>query len=474
MENNQHKDFDQFFQNKMNNRTFDYQDDFWAEMESQLPEAAKEKSRKRFLLLLLLTMVSCISVVSWFAYPSNSSSDFITKGKSNLETSNSEIKKTADENLVINNINSEIPFISKEKMTVEDIENSNDLKSIINKKGKIKTLNTIINNRNINNKKPFQLDGNDIIINTKGSENKTSDEGKSDIENTISGTQPMAGNSESENENRNESVAINSKEIGSYATENEFLLNSLLTKRFLLEDNSEENRADKLNLIKPNCDGCPILPPAHQIKIGLIAGLNTSLGYQNIGDSRANPSLDPSIGFRVTYRHSMTSQWRTNIEAIYFSRSALNSQIGYDSISYGFGSTVISRSIDIEELHYISLPIYATYQYNKKHAFMGGLSFGYLLNAQSQTNGNVTETTGNDANIYAEPATQEWGYTTAFNRFDIGATLGYDYEVQKGWKVGARLNYGLRDVTKNSIFNNNTFDNNISLRLVMTCDLFIL
>ena len=39
MENKQQKDFDQFFQDKLNNREFDYQDDFWKEMETQLPEA---------------------------------------------------------------------------------------------------------------------------------------------------------------------------------------------------------------------------------------------------------------------------------------------------------------------------------------------------------------------------------------------------------------------------------------------------
>jgi hypothetical protein len=486
MENNQHKDFDQFFQNKLNNRTFDYQDDFWTEMESQLPEAnsaaaPKGAPRKRLLLLLLL-MISFLAVVGWFIYPPISNQLFITKGKAVLESeldSESE-KSTENNNTSIDNKKvEETANINKNRNFIdENSENTNDSKSINNNIEKGEMPNSGINQNtdkngfinDIDNQPSFKLNEKGAIINTTGSGNIITDGVNNGIKNRTSGTQPMAGNSESDNksERKKNKVVINSNSILQNEIERELLFNTVLTKRFLLANTVTDNS----NLIKPNCDGCPILPPAHQFKIGLIAGLNTSLGYQNVGDNKANPSLDPSIGFRVTYRHSMTSQWRTNIEAIYFSRSALNSQIGYDSVSYGFGSTVVSRSIDIEELHYISLPIYATYQYNKKHAFMGGLSFGYLLNAQSQTNGNITETTGNDANIYAEPATQEWGYTTAFNRFDIGATLGYDYEVQKGWKVGARLNYGLQDVTKNSIFNNNTFDNNISLRLVMTCDLF--
>jgi hypothetical protein len=476
MENKQQKDFDQFFQDKLNNREFDYQDDFWKEMETQLPEAktataTKGGARKRLLLLLLL-MIGVVSVISWVVYPANySESNFITKGKidSNLNiNSDSKTENVIESNAVSDNEKIGIQDIinNENKIKVMD-ENfsANNLKSINNnERSEItnSTVETVINKKESKtpkyfNKNTFNLNDNkDFIINSKGSENTTSDEVKS----TMTVTQPMA----TTNKKILKEGKLNSN------SKNDLLATTLLTKNILLEDDENE---DKSSLIT-SCDGCPNLPPSHQFKIGLIAGLNTSLGFKNIGEKKAEPSLDPSIGVQLTYRHSFTSSWRTTIEAIYFSRSALNTQIRYDSISYGFGATVVSRSIDIEELHYISMPIYATYQYNKKHAFMGGLSLGYLLNAQSQTSGNVTETTAVDANIYAEPTTQEWGYTTAFNRFDIGATLGYYYEVQKGWKIGTRLNYGLRDITKNNIFNNNVFDNNISLRLVMTCDLFIL
>lgn len=471
MGNNQDKDFNQFFQKKMNNRQFDYEDSFWEEMESQLPEtssavAPKGEVRKRLLLLLLL-MVGFVSIFGWFTYPAISNSLFITKGKIDL-------KKTGSLNEhSVTNINSEEGrFLNNSDNFPTDIiineiidnnKNNSDANILVPiKKTKVPTTSNSISNKNNDNirfdkKIPFKFIEKGIMTNTKENKNTISDD-----ENVK--PQPIAGISKSENENLNENVLLTND------FSNPLVLNSILTKQFLLEN----EEAEKSNLIKPNCDGCPVLPPSHQFKIGLIAGLNTSLGFQNGNDNRAKTSLDPSIGFRLTYRHSMISRWRTDIEAIYFSRSALNAQVGYDSISYGFGSTIISRSIDVEELHYISLPILATYQYNKKHAFMGGLSFSYLLNAQSQTSGNVTEFTATNENILAEPTTQEWGYTTAFNRFDVGATLGYDYEVQKGWKVGARFNYGLRDITKNNIFDNNIFDNNISLRLVMTCDLFIL
>lgn len=480
MENKQHKDFDQFFQNKLNNREFDYQDDFWNEVEAQLPEAnaataTEEEPRKRLFLLLLL-LIGVVSVVGWVVYPTNASkSDFITKGKIDSDlniNSASKLEAVIESNAVSDYEETQNQDIinNKENSTkaIEENLNAISLTPIINNSEKGKVSNSItksVTNKKEHttpkyfNKNTFNSNSNNDNVtneNLKESANTILDE----VNNVSKTTQPIAG--------INNSVT---KENGiNLTSSNDLSMNTVLTKTILLADEKE----DKSNLIKSDYDGYPDLPPAHQFKIGLIAGVNTSLGFENVAEKRATPSLDPTIGVQLTYRHSMTSSWRTNVEATYFSRSALNAQIGYDSISYGFGATVISRSIDIEELHYISVPIYATYQYNKKHAFMGGLSFGYLLNAQSQTSGDVIETTAIDANFYAEPVTQQWGYTTAFNRFDFGATLGYDYEVQKGWKIGTRLNYGLRDITKNNVFNNNVLDNNISLRLIMTCDLFIL
>jgi len=485
MENNQHKDFNKFFQKKLNNRQFDYQDDFWTEMESQLPQsitatkAPKGESRKRFLFMLLF-LVGFLSLIGWFTYPSNNT--FVTKGniisesESKIEISNTDLGSEFNTNTKID---------SKDNKNSK--EHSNTIINTIN--GNSIVENNVVNNRSTNsgniisNQKentPNTIDNNEIktnafdsneldfIYNTKGS----SDFGIKEIKNKVSGEQPIATiqKQSKPNDNGNSIKPSTIQSTNLLNNNDESSITSLLTKQF----NLTEQQIDKSHLIQPLCDGCPVLPPAHEFRIGLIAGLNTSLGFQNVSNTKSNPSFDPSVGLRITYRHSMTSSWRTSVEAIYFSRSALNTQINYDSISYGFGSTIVCRSINIEELHYISLPIYATYQYKKKHTFMGGLSFSYLLNAQSQTTGNIVQMTADDANIYAEPQTQEWGYTTAFNRFDFGTTLGYDYEVQEGWKVGARLNYGLRDVTKNNIFNNNVFDNNISFRLIMTCDLFTL
>jgi hypothetical protein len=73
--------------------------------------------------------------------------------------------------------------------------------------------------------------------------------------------------------------------------------------------------------------------------------------------------------------------------------------------------------------------------------------------------------------LATEATTQQWGYTRAFNRIDVGLSLGYDYQVTKGWKVGTRINYGLTDVAKNDIFSRQSFDNNLNIRLLLTCDL---
>jgi hypothetical protein len=206
------------------------------------------------------------------------------------------------------------------------------------------------------------------------------------------------------------------------------------------------------------------------LKVGLSTGLSVSQGFKNAADFTAKPSFDPTIGLRLSYLHSPISDWSINTEILYWSRSSLNAQIGYDLITYGFGVTTVSKTINIEELHYITVPVYAVYK-KDKHQFMGGFSANYLLNAHSTTQGIATAMNYNAIELRDEPSTQQWGYTKAFNRLDIGLSLGYDYQVAKGWKIGTRINYGLMDVAKDDVFGRKSFDNNLNIKVLLTCDL---
>ena len=81
MENNQHKDFDNFFENKLNDRQFEFQDDFWDEMETLLPKndtdvATAGNSRRRFVWGIL--WLCLIGFTGWLVYPKEKTDNSIT------------------------------------------------------------------------------------------------------------------------------------------------------------------------------------------------------------------------------------------------------------------------------------------------------------------------------------------------------------------------------------------------------------
>ena len=488
MDNNQHKDLDQFFQNKLNDRQFGYQDDFWVEMESLLPEedtdtAIAGNARRRFIGGILLIWL--IGFAGWLIYPFAQKSNkieipFSSKIKS-TEVVNQQVASdglNTEPTIIINqksennqnNINTAKFQLTDNQINVEKLVTTKKIKYDSVTKGMTKAVEQVtkVPNPSLDNKKDIgvslpineystkeiRLEGDNGQLSAGINNEKIVDE--SPKNKTIRSTDSLNPNIEN----------------GVFATidnSNNQPLDYSYLKTFSLEDIIEKE-TNEVSKIEPTCDGCPYLPSLKSIDVGLVTGLSASQGWKNTLNNRANPSLDPVIGLRFEYASNPIAEWTWNAAILYWSRSSLNAQYGYDSTSYGFGATTVSRSINIEELHSISLPICAVYN-KDQHQFMGGLNLNYLINAQSTTVGTGSFYNTNNIELFDVATTEQWGYTSAFNRFDVGLTVGYDYEVKKGWRLGTRINYGLTDVAKNNIFNNNTFDNNLNIRLLLTCDL---
>lgn len=495
MDNNQHKDLDKFFQGKLNDRQFEYQDDFWAEMETLIPEENTDtivagNARRRYIIGTLLMLL--IGFNGWLSYPYsansierqiNSTSKIESSIINNTEESNNLITDSKDETKENNTLKSTKKTTNNKGNNHQSVNNAeqrkydknNSFKKSSNRKNTFLEENLNPPNQLLNNKEGMSFPSNIIEKSTKETNTKRT-KGK-----------PFAALSNIDNKVKKENIGGNQVNDNIFELGNPLNKNNTENGNLSILDNSNKNQFsdytylktlsisnipndNNINKVEPTCDGCPRLPNLQSINVGLIAGLSVSQGWKNTLSRRANPSLDPTIGLRFEYASNPIAEWTFNSEIIYSSRSSLNAQYGYDSTSYGFGATTVSRNINIEELHNIALPIYAVYK-KDKHQFMGGLSFNYLINAQSTTTGNGTLYSTDDIELFNVATTEQWGYTSAFNRFDVGLTLGYDYEIRQGWRLGTRINYGLTDAAKNNVFNNNTFDNNLNIRLLLTCDL---
>jgi hypothetical protein len=475
MENNQHKDFDNFFENKLNDRQFEFQDDFWDEMETLLPKndtdvATAGNSRRRFVWGIL--WLCLIGFTGWLVYPKEKTDNSITNVHLDFNDNDNFNEEISNATLNINS-STILNVNSNSESSRKDIENGTlvkDGKENLSSGKNFKSPTNVKPNGNPNLSKNIRVEFEQGDLTTKGKvgeEELNSSRGFGINNNLNGGNDQYASPSLPKIFGNNKSKNGFENNINKIGKEDAPKLKLLMTKPMALD---EKILKRNIRQTEPSCDGCPLRPSFHSLKIGLSTGLSVSQGFKNAADFTAKPSFDPTIGLRLSYLHSPISDWSINTEILYWSRSSLNAQIGYDLIAYGFGVTTVSKTINIEELHYITVPVYTVYK-KDKHQFMGGFSANYLLNAHSTTQGIATAMNYNAIELRDEPSTQQWGYTKAFNRLDIGLSLGYDYQVAKGWKIGTRINYGLMDVAKDDVFGRKSFDNNLNIKVLLTCDL---
>jgi hypothetical protein len=113
---------------------------------------------------------------------------------------------------------------------------------------------------------------------------------------------------------------------------------------------------------------------------------------------------------------------------------------------YDFGITLQTTNISTYGLDFIELPMVYQYQTGKKSGLTFGLKPGYLL----QTYSTVEIIKSGD--IESQEKFDQSGYTSAFNKFNLNASLAYKYSLTKRINIETSINYGLIDLTKNDVF----------------------
>lgn len=191
----------------------------------------------------------------------------------------------------------------------------------------------------------------------------------------------------------------------------------------------------------------------------VFAGLNMSQGLLNTGTNRSRPDQNIVVGLQAN--RAVTKSLSVSAGLLYQQREGLNSSKTYTSTTYSFGKTVESTELEAISLHCVEMPVFVSYKISKLHTVYGGAYAAYLLNAKSavKTSSNLPDAT---------PSTAEaWGYSKGFSSTDFGAMAGYAFNVFPKLQLGVRMNYGFKDLTENSYYGNNSFDNNLQVRFVL-------
>lgn len=195
--------------------------------------------------------------------------------------------------------------------------------------------------------------------------------------------------------------------------------------------------------------------------IGLIGG-PTATKYAN-GGRYKNGFF---IGAR--YGYNLNSKWTINSNLVYQKTDAQNISKEFRDVDYGFGSNKTTTTVTANSLHYIELPLYASYNLYGRHSLDFGGYIGYMFNSSSEIV-EVNESSFTDTRVSTKTG---WGMNDGMNALDAGIILGYNYRLNSNLRLGGRLNYGFTDITKNDFYQNNSFDNHFQLRFVLDYKLF--
>lgn len=461
MDKNRSKDLDKFFRDKMNNRTFDYQDEYWIEMHSLLSE--KEVKRpfwKRnawFLSAFLFVGLSAVSGWLMFPYLSNNEAQINSFKKETIETKDKSNQTK---------ISTEKPQAStSDDVTLPSSENQSTIIDITEQNNTFTAEVSIPQPSEINKNTSFTntFDESQIGIinqnNTITTNNATSNPDLFVVLAEVS----KANNLTKENQINNDKELTAEALTGNQLQESNYLQKLAFSK--------VETHNTDINLIAPNCDGCPHIPKFRQFKLGFTAGVVAAQVWKEAARSNLDFTFDPTIGVSLDYSNSPIASWNIRTGVQYWSRSLINTTQEYETTTYSFGSTTSLHQINIQELHYASVPVLAAYKFDK-HQLTGGVNLNYLVNTQSQTAVNSTIYTASHVELLNTPSEKKWGVIAPFNRFDFGLTLGYAYQLSDAWRVEGRINYGFVDITKNDYFNANVSDNNLHINLSVTHDIF--
>jgi hypothetical protein len=472
------QNFDKYFENNANERSFDFDESFWNEMETLIDEQDDSKPAAPFnWKKLWIAGVFCFGIgatIMFFRLQSTNEVNHISDEK-NISSSINQEETTS--NTVL--LKKKQPNSNKEKETTEKsnnkpvaiistIDNNKVLQNATPKTIKVtkstdkkisnNTSNSVSNNSTTPQKAnnvPNQPNDQKVVGKEKPLKHIAVVGDAKDDDDKIIGESSGQGIEDDKaiiTKNKTTNTELNVIEEWVYLTSdiNPLVVEIVQLKPFPLFEPVKENGENEIK-------------PARIFELGVVAGSHFYQGYKNIGDKGVPLSNDYFGGIYI--KTALNQKWSGKIGVNYWQRDALNSVINADSTVYSFGATVYSKTVNIHQTQSIELPISVAYHL-KKSSLTAGLQVSYLLNAK----GTYQETVSDAFSTINRAEITQNGYQSAFNRLDFGMSLGYEYQVSEFLSLGGQAQVGFLDVTNNDIFKNVVTDRNTMLKVYATYD----
>ncbi|MEP7169991.1 MAG: outer membrane beta-barrel protein [Bacteroidota bacterium] len=433
--------FDNLFRDKFNNGNIDFDEEHW-KLAEQLIIAKEKKERKR-------------KMTIWF-----SAGAILLYGF-----------------LFWNSLNKKQDVISENKITVENIQTENRLKSDKEKLKELKGSEEINQNKSLTQSRNEQRnsDFKNSILKTNSESKETINVRAFKKKNYLAQSNINSNATAEENiglatdNSDNDLVENKNLSIGNLIEEHSELLQSadelsisLSTEEtsasdIITKDTSLENNQ---LISKPVLDEKKSFP---QTSYSIFAGAFINKAFNNT-ENESGYGVNLTGG--VSIIHQFNSTWSMELDAMYLEKGKLNSSKNFHSEYYmdEFGKRTEDINIRSTQLQYIIFPVLVQYHFNNNSQLMEtGASYGYLINASSSIE-YTTQITGSGLSLSKE---NKHGYVNGFEKHDIALLLGYGHHLVKNLQAGIRLHYGLKDITKNSYYNNLSIDKNMGVNIFL-------
>ena len=495
------ENLDNFFQQKANERSFEFEDDYWTEMELLLEDEDDNKTPLPFWWqngrLLLGSLIAVIAIGALYMML-----------KQNPKQSNTNNSKTS-----IQNQNTTNSKVDNETRSTLNANTSNEGLSSLNanntKHSSTNNNTNTLDNHSSNTKKPSRSTSSSSNYSNKNNQNRNT-VNYSQRNSTNKNNRPKSGNT---NVARSNNTSANSPDFATTVSnnnrnsKNDFNNNKTTTSNTSSSSNpfsgkegdisntsSTDHKTDRtlnrdvektlsektifnfldlidlseidavLNQLKtkiPKPDPGKSDPPL-SIAIGIHAGVSR---YFHNKDFQNQQPYSPALGVYANFPLSKNLSLEAGLN--YWTRSNIDASLSGDSTFYNFDFQQTTTTEFVSKATYLEVPLSLKYRIREKHIAEIGGNFSYLLTAsgsKSEIQSNDFETTEISYNVTN-------GYKKWLNSYDIALRLGYHYQWNERGTVGVQRQYGLTDITPDDVYTNITFDRNHQFKVIIGYDL---
>ena len=194
---------------------------------------------------------------------------------------------------------------------------------------------------------------------------------------------------------------------------------------------------------------------------GLDMGFAVNKGINDPSASGQSLGMSPLIGISYHRRFNANLEFISGLR--YTQMPALAGDSTFLSTDFSFGARVEGINIKALALHQAEIPLQLAWYVGPRSKVIGGAYFRYLINVQSE----VSRFESNPFESTPGPVNRAWGYKQGFKDLDYGLQLGYFYHLSEGLQIGLEAQYGLQDVRDNAFYRIESFDRNLSARILL-------